>query len=62
MSAEGQSKKEMLKEKVVALVKEFVKTEGGITPYDLQKLFGSPGTTAWAEVADALGEKEITLA
>jgi hypothetical protein len=62
MGTQAQNKREILKEKVVILVKEFVKTEGGITSYDLQKLFGSPGTTPWAEVADALGENEIILA
>jgi cyanate lyase len=34
------SKREQLKDKVVALVKEFVKTEGGITFTDLESLFG----------------------
>ena len=33
-------KKEQLKEKVVNLVREFVKSEGGITQADLQVLFG----------------------
>lgn len=40
MSTQAQSKKEILKDKVVALVKDFVKTEGGITIADIQKLFG----------------------
>jgi hypothetical protein len=62
MTSQTQSQREILKEKVVGMVKDFIKTEGGITPYDLQKLFGSPATTPWAEVADALGEQEITLA
>ncbi len=35
-----QSKKEILKDKVVALVKDFVKTEGDITLADLKALFG----------------------
>lgn len=34
------SKRDMLKEKVVAVVKDFVKTEGGITSNDLRALFG----------------------
>jgi hypothetical protein len=34
------TKKDQLKERVVALVKEFVKTEGGITLKDLEALFG----------------------
>jgi hypothetical protein len=36
------TKREQLKEKVVALVKEFIKTEGGISQDDLQVLFGNP--------------------
>jgi len=34
------SKREQLKDKVIALVKEFVKTEGGISLSDLEALFG----------------------
>ena len=34
------TKKEQLKDKVVALVKDFVKTEDGITLQDLEALFG----------------------
>lgn len=48
-----QSKKEILKDKVVALVKEFVQTEGGITYDDLEELFGIHGQH---EVAAALGK------
>jgi hypothetical protein len=42
MSAKGQSKREILRDKVVALVKDFIKTEGGISQDDLQVLFGNP--------------------
>jgi hypothetical protein len=35
-----QSKKDILKDKVVALVKDFVQIEGGITQFDLWELFG----------------------
>lgn len=34
------NKREQLKEKVIALIKDFIKTEGGITIADLQRLFG----------------------
>jgi hypothetical protein len=40
MSVEAKSPREILKDKVVALVKDFIKTEGGITIADIQKLFG----------------------
>ena len=40
MSTQVQSKKDILKDKVVALVKDFIKTEGGITSNDLRSLFG----------------------
>ncbi len=35
-----QSKKQILQDKVVALVKDFIKVEGGITLSDLEALFG----------------------
>lgn len=61
----GQSKREILKDKVIALVNEFVKTEGGITSVDLQMLFGPPcspfGGPPLYEIAYAIGQKEITL-
>jgi hypothetical protein len=34
------NKKEQLKDKLIALIKEFVQTEGGITFTDLESLFG----------------------
>ncbi|MGA2227238.1 MAG: hypothetical protein ABSH41_22610 [Syntrophobacteraceae bacterium] len=34
--------REILKQKVVEVVKDFVETEGGITKFDLQILFGNP--------------------
>jgi hypothetical protein len=39
-NAHPKSKREILKDKVVALVKDFIKTEGGITLQDLESLFG----------------------
>jgi len=52
------TKKEQLKDKVVALVKEFLKTEGGLTQNDLQSLFGQ-----WPhqEVATALADLPILV-
>ena len=37
-----ESKKELLKSKVVKLVETFVNEEGGVTSFDLQNLFGNP--------------------
>jgi hypothetical protein len=56
---EDSTKRDILKEKVVDLVKEFIKTEGGITGYDLQALFGP--ISLYNEVATALGEFPIKL-
>jgi len=53
-------KKDQLKDKVVALVKEFVKTEGGITQNDLRVLFGDPFSPS-AEVAAVLSKLPISL-
>lgn len=61
MTTETQSPREVLKDKVVALVKNFMKTEGGITQFDLQILFGIPGTAIWSEIATALSGEKITL-
>ena len=58
MSTQAQSKREVLKEKVIALVKEFAKTEGGIEQGDLQSLFGIP-YSPWAAVATALAKEKI---
>lgn len=60
MITHEQSKKEILKDKVVSLVKEFVKTEGGISWQDLQILFGNP-FSLYSEVATALAELSILL-
>lgn len=57
-----QSPRAILKDKVVALVKDFIKTEGGIAQHDLQILFGVPGTTLWSEIAIALSCEKIILA
>lgn len=53
-----ENKRELLKGKVVDLVKEFIKTEGGITYVDLEKLFGSAGCF---EVATALAQMRLKL-
>lgn len=53
------TKRELLKDKVVCLVKEFINTEGGITGYALQALFGP--ISLYNEVATALGEIPITF-
>ena len=34
--------REILKQRVVEMVQNFVKTEGGVTGFDLQMLFGNP--------------------
>jgi hypothetical protein len=49
------SKRELLRDKVVDLVKEFIKNEGGITVSDLAALFGPVD-----EVANVLGSLPIT--
>lgn len=53
-----ESKRELLKDKVVNLVKEFIKREGGITPNDIHSLFGVPFVNG--DVATALGELPLT--
>lgn len=53
MNPQKQNKKEILKDKVVALVKEFVQTEGSINLEDLEELFGIRGQH---EIAAALGK------
>lgn len=50
---QSQNKREILKDKVVSMVKNFVKTEGGINIKDLEELFGMHGQH---EVAVALGK------
>jgi hypothetical protein len=40
--AKEQSKREMLREQVVQLVKDFATREGGITMADVGELFGPP--------------------
>ncbi len=57
-----ESKKEILKDKVVKLVKEFIATEGGINAYDLEALFGSISPVTFAnEVATVLGMEAISM-
>jgi hypothetical protein len=53
MDTQEHSKKEILKAKVVSLVKNFVHTEGGINLEDLEELFGIRGQH---EVAAALSK------
>lgn len=53
-------KSELLKDKVVDLVKGFIKIEGGITPNDLEALFG-PISCKHYEVAAALAMQPISL-
>jgi len=58
------SKREILKNKVVNLVKDFIQKEGGITGKDLQILFGKsyvPLRIPFNEVAQALSDFEISL-
>lgn len=59
---ESKSKREILKGKVIDLVKDFIKTEGEITFYDLEVLFGkhSLGINV-NEVATVLSELPIHL-
>jgi hypothetical protein len=61
--SEDKAKRELLKDKVVDLVRTFIKTEGGITPYDLEALFGPISPVCQVnEVANALAVKPISLA
>jgi len=46
--------REILKQKVVKMVQNFVKTEGGVTAFDLQMLFGNP--------VDSVGCNEVSSA
>jgi hypothetical protein len=52
------NKKDQLKDKEVALVKEFVRTEGSITPADIEALFGY---NRHQEIATALAELPISF-
>lgn len=54
-----ESKKELLKEKVVALVKDFVKTEGGITHRDLIRIFGPGDPSAVDRVMTVLDKEKV---
>jgi hypothetical protein len=55
-----ESKKELLKSKVLTLVQNFMSSEGGITIRDLEALFGQPsGIENCHEVASALASKTI---
>ena len=47
--------REVLKQKVVEMVQNFVKTEGGVSAFDLQMLFGNPVESVGCnEVSSAL--------
>lgn len=55
-------KREQLKDKVIALVKEFIASEGEITLYDLEVLFGQHSLANNVnEVATALAYLPISL-
>ena len=53
-----ESKRELLKDKVVDLVKEFIKNEGKFSHADLIKLFGGP---PFSEVGAALAGLEMSF-
>ncbi len=53
-----ESKRELLKQKVLELVKIFVETEGGITMSDLNLLFGEPGLSG-NKIASALAQLPV---
>lgn len=56
-----ENKREILKDKVVALVKDFIKTEGGITHRDLIRLFGPSHPIEVDRIATILDHEEITF-
>lgn len=56
--SEEKSKREILRDKVVDLVRMFINSEGGITQADLSALFGQRHCQ---EVATALAEMPIKL-
>ena len=58
---EQKSKREVLRDKVVDLVKMFVNTEGGISQSDLYLLFGPYPSPNAQEVAAALAREPIKL-
>jgi hypothetical protein len=51
---------EILKANVAEFVKEFIKREGAITPYDLEVLFGPGSPANLNEVATALAQLSIS--
>jgi len=62
MSTQAQNKREILKDKVVSLVKDHLTNEGGITSYDLNVLFGSPSRgIEQNEIATTLAQIPILL-
>jgi hypothetical protein len=61
MDAKQQDKRGILRDKVLALVEEFVKTEGGITYRDLIRVFGPGDPMNTDRVATALEQWKITL-
>lgn len=56
--SEQKAKRELLKHKVVDLVKEFIKSEGDLTHGDLIKLFGGP---PFSEVGAALANLNMSF-
>ncbi|MGA7579187.1 MAG: hypothetical protein ACLQUW_13220 [Desulfobaccales bacterium] len=57
----SESKRELLRAKVVDLVKEFAKTEGGITPGDLNALFGPISPVMGNEIATCLAMLPVSI-
>lgn len=57
----AESKREILKAKVVDLVMDFIATEGGITMHDVRKLFGT-GSPVDSSVASTLEDILICFA
>jgi hypothetical protein len=62
MKMKDKSKKEILRDKVITLVKDFLINKGGITACDLESLFGSPSlANNTNEVATGIGQLFISL-
>ena len=54
-----ENKREILKQKVVNLVKDFIKKEGGISHRDLIRIFGPSNPIEIDRVATILDQEEI---
>jgi hypothetical protein len=55
------TKREQLKGKVVALVKDFIKNEGGITHRDLIRIFGPSHPIEVDRIATILDQEKINF-